>query len=187
MPPHVYKNKKTFKGKKKKYKIKTIKFNSSLIPKIGSVASKTHAYRFSSENGVEWVQKVLSDSGNARSLIGKDMLDSKNIKFYPAQADDSLYAANDSTIRICGSVMLTATFKNKTIFIDCLVTEDLSRDIIISGHESERIGAITISPDSPPAKLKQLPSVCSTKTQRTLGEEEISDKIAYFQKKYSVF
>ena len=109
----------------------------------------------------------MSDSGNARSLIGKDLLDSKNIKFYPAEAGDNLYAANDSTIRVCGSVMLTATFKNKTIFIDCLVTKDLSRDIIISGHEAELIGAITISPDSHPAKLKQLPSICSTKTHRT--------------------
>ena len=168
MPPPVHsKRRKKFQGKKKqKYKINTIKFNSQLIPKIGSVASKTHTYRFSSENGVEWVQKVLSDSGNARSLIGKDLLDSKNIKFYPAEAGDNLYAANDSTIRVCGSVMLTATFKNKTIFIDCLVTKDLSRDIIISGHEAELIGAITISPDSHPAKLKQLPSICSTKTPR---------------------
>ena len=189
MPPPVHsKRRKKFQGKKKqKYKINTIKFNSQLIPKIGSVASKTHTYRFSSENGVEWVQKVLSDSGNARSLIGKDLLDSKNIKFYPAEAGDNLYAANDSTIRVCGSVILTATFKNKTIFIDCLVTKDLSRDIIISGHEAELIGAITISPDSHPAKLKQLPSICSTKTHRTLSEKEISDKIAYFQKKYTVF
>ena len=47
------------------------------------------------------------------------------------------------------------------------------------------MGAIVISSDGPPKKLVQLPKVCSTTADRALTKEEISEKVAYFCKKYS--
>ena len=47
------------------------------------------------------------------------------------------------------------------------------------------MGAIVISSDGPPKKLVQLPKVCSTSADRALTKEEISEKVAYFCKKYS--
>ena len=94
-----------------------------------------------------------SDSGNARSLVAKDILEEKGIEFYEAPANEHISAPNGTDMHINGCLFLLATFKDQQIYLDCLVTDDLSEEIIVSWHEAERIGAIKIAEDDWPARL----------------------------------
>ena len=52
-----------------------LSFDSTKIEKTGSRASPIYTYWFTSEKGVTWVQQCLSDSGNACTLVAKDILE----------------------------------------------------------------------------------------------------------------
>ena len=173
------------------HKIMHLKFDSSKIDKTGSKPSPRHTYRFTSETGVEFVLPCISDSGNARTLVAKDLLDEKGIKYYEADADEHLTAPNGADMHIDGCVMLLATFKDTHIYVDCLVSSDISQEVIVSCHDSERIGAISITPDDWPARLSLSNSarICAINkgvpTNTYMSPEDIKEKLDYWCSVYS--
>ena len=110
-------------------------FDSSKIEKTGSKPSPRHTYRFTSETGVGIVLPCINDSGNARTLLAKDLLDKKGIKYYEADADEHLAAPNGVGLHIDGCVMLLPTFEDTHIYVDCLVSSDISQEVIVSCHD----------------------------------------------------
>ena len=78
----------------------TLTFDSTKIEKTGSKESPKHTYRFTSETGIDFVLPCLSDSGNARTLVAKDLLDEKGIKYYEADANEHLFDPKGGDIHI---------------------------------------------------------------------------------------
>ena len=169
----------------------TLTFDSTKIEKTGSKESPKHTYRFTSETGIDFVLPCLSDSGNARTLVAKDLLDEKGIKYYEADANEHLFDPKGGDIHINGCVMLIATFKNESIYVDALVSDDISQEIIVSCHDSERIGAISITPDEWPSTLSvcNIARLCAIREgvlpNLNLSEEDIQRKIDFYCEKYS--
>ena len=64
----------------------------------------------------------------------------KNVK------KDRLLAANKQDLHVNGVVELKGTYKGKSIYMSCLVTDDLEDEIIVSWHDSHWIGAV-VKPD----------------------------------------
>ena len=127
--------------------ISTLTFDSSKVEKTGSHPSPRHTYRFTSEKGIDFILPCIRDSGNARTLVAQDILDGKAIEYYEADADEHLTAPNGTDMHISGCIMLAATFKETTIYVDALVSDDISHEVIVSCHDSSRIGAISIADD----------------------------------------
>ena len=64
----------------------------------------------------------------------------KNVK------KDRLLAANKQDLHVNGIVKLRGTYKGKSIYMSCLVTDDLEDEIIVSWHDSHWIGSV-VKPD----------------------------------------
>jgi len=135
------------------HRIATLTFDSTNIEKSGSQPISKHTYRFTSENGTDFILPCISDSGNARTLVAQDILDDNAIAYYEADANEHLTAPNGTDMHISGCIMLAATFKENTIYVDALVSDDISHEVIVSCHDSRRIGAISIADDDWPASV----------------------------------
>ena len=156
-------------------------FNSDLIQKSGSINPKKHTYRFVSEKGIEFILPCLSDSGSARSLISQDLLEMKDIKYYQTTQNEHLYDPAGRDIHISRTVMLHATFKDNSIYVDALVSPYISQEIIVSCHDSKRINAISIGEDDWPSPIAIRNSVILALSKGkppdiNLRKEEIQDK-----------
>ena len=77
------------------------------------------------------------------------------------------------------------------VYFDCLVSSDISQDVIVSCHDSERIGAITITPVDWPARLSlgNLARICAINkgvpTNTYMSPEDIKEKLDYWCSVYS--
>ena len=172
------------------YTINKMTFNSADIEKSGSHPSPRHTYRFTSEKGVDFILPCISDSGNARTLVAQDLLEEKSIEYYEADADEHLIAPNGTDMHISGCVMLAATFKKTSIYVDALVSDDISQEIIVSCYDGSRIGAISIADDDWPASvsLSNVARICAINKGvppvTLMSKEDIRRKIDYWCEKF---
>lgn len=92
------------------------------------------------------MKKCLSDSGCTKTIISADVLQKHQIPIEPNVNGEKLIAANGAPMLVCGTVTLEGTFdgSGKNKFIDCLVTQQLENSIIVSWHDAEELGAITL-------------------------------------------
>ena len=91
------------------HRIATLTFDSANIEKPGSQPIAKHTYRFTSENGKDFILPCISDSGNARTLVAQDILDDNAIDYFEAAADEHLTAPNGTDMHISGCILLHAT------------------------------------------------------------------------------
>ena len=80
--------------------------------------------------------------------------------------------------------MMEATFNNKTCYFDCLVTNGLEHEIIVSWHDAEAIGAIKFT-----QKEKKLIPRCGHVKQKSEefvqeSEADIEKVKTYLKNKY---
>ena len=60
--------------------------------------------------------------------------------------NERLLAANKQDLNVVGIVKLKGAYHGKSIYMNCLVTDDLKNEIIVSWHDAHWVGAI-IRPD----------------------------------------
>ena len=60
--------------------------------------------------------------------------------------NERLLAANKQDLNVVGTVKLKGTYHGKSVYMNCLVTDDLKNEIIVSWHDAHWVGAI-IRPD----------------------------------------
>ena len=112
-------------------------------------------------------KKCLSDSGCSRSIISKDILDHYGIKYEPNTLGERLLAAGGTPLHVNGRITLEGTFytdklgNKKSCYMDCLVSDSLYDEIIISWKDATTVGALKISED-----FDIDPSVCLLSNQK---------------------
>ena len=97
-------------------------------------------------SGRTFHKKCLSDTGCSRTVIAKDVVEKYGIPIMKNVKKDRLLAANKQDLHVNGVVELKGTYKGKSIYMSCLVTDDLEDEIIVSWHDSHWIGAV-VKPD----------------------------------------
>ena len=88
---------------------------------------------------------TIPDSGSSRTIFAKNVLDSEGIEFQPNLDGEELFNASKDSMVVNGTVYLTANFNGKSALISGLVSEDLQDNILLSWHDAENLGSITIT------------------------------------------
>ena len=104
------------------HRIATLTFDSANIEKPGSQPIAKHTYRFTSENGKDFILPCISDSGNARTLVAQDLLDDNAIAYYKTVTDKHLIPPNRSNMHIRRCILIAATFKATTKIVCAAMT-----------------------------------------------------------------
>ena len=86
---------------------------------------------------------------NSRTVIAKDVVD---ITLKENTKRERLLAANKQDLNVLGIVKLKGTYHGKLVHMNCLVTDDLVNEIIVSWHDAHWVGAI-VRPDYGDAAL----------------------------------
>ena len=97
-------------------------------------------------SGQTFHKKCLSDTGCSRTVIAKDVVEKYGIPIMKNVKKDRLLAANKQDLHVNGVVELKGTYKGKSIYMSCLVKDDLEDEIIVSWRDSHWIGAV-VKPD----------------------------------------
>ena len=127
----------------------------------------------------------MSDSGCSRSIVSKDVLDRYGIKYEPNTLGERLLAAGGTPLHVNGRVVLEGTFytdklgNKKSCFMDCLVSDSLFDEIIISWKDATTVGALKISED-----FDIDPSICSA-IKNLLPEDKQKDIITSLYEKFT--
>ena len=128
--------------------VKSTTSNNAVVYKLPSKHSEPcnlHTYNFGLPDTKKpgaapfiFKKKCLSDSGCSRSIVSKDVLDRYGIKYEPNTLGERLLAAGGTPLHVNGRVVLEGTFytdklgNKKSCFMDCLVSDSLFDEIIIS-------------------------------------------------------
>ena len=88
----------------------------------------------------------LSDSGCERTCVARNVLQKHKIKIEPNLEGVRLQAANKNELRVNGVIILSGTFDGTglTTLMNCLVSEDLDNEIIVSWFDAQRVGALNM-------------------------------------------
>ncbi len=160
------------------------RFDPDSLRKSGSRPSPKQMYHFASENNAQFLMKCVSDTGNCRTLVSADIVSKWNIPLHSASVNDTLNTVTGKKIRVTGQIMLEATFNNKTCYFDALVTNGLEKEILVSWHDAEAIGAITFTQN----EKKSIPKCGHIKEKKVEfveeSEENIEMKKNHFKQKY---
>ena len=112
--------------------------------------ASVHTYRFSpleGEKGTSFEMKCLSDTGCSRTIIAKNIVDKFGYPILPNVNNDRLQTANKQEMRVNGIVVVEGSWirgDNSKMF-DCLVSDELDNEIIVSWHDAEGTGTIQIA------------------------------------------
>ena len=94
----------------------------------------------------------------------------------PNYLGERLEAANGAPMHVSGTVTLSGTFDptGKSVYMDCLVTEQLSNEIIVSWYDAEAVGALTlvrriVHTNPVPEDLSRSPSEIKAEIQKWLA------------------
>ena len=105
--------------------------------------------------------------------------------FPPTKFNDHLNTVTGKSIQVLGQIMLEATFNDNKCYFDCLVTDGLNNEILVSWHDAVAIGAVKFAQ----SKRKLLISKCGhVKQKKNAFVQETSENIEkmkqYFREKY---
>ena len=119
--------------------------------------------------GPRFSMNSLSDSGCTRTCIAKNVLQKHKVKFDQNLEGARLQAANKNELRVNGVVILSGTYDGTglTALMNCLVTQDLDNEIIVSWWDAQRVGALNLHG----VDLEEF-SMCNRISQK-LSEEEL--------------
>ena len=120
---------------------------------------------------------VIPDTGSSRTIFAKNVLDSHNIKFDPNINGEELYNASKTAMVVNGTVNLTTNYNGRNQLIEGLVSEDIEDTILLSWHDAEKLGSITInrkvdtSTDDLESRITKLKKKFSACLKDTLSEK----------------
>ena len=100
-------------------------------------------------------------------MVAKNLLQKHGIKFEKNTEGERLQTANKQELRVNGVLILAGTFQGKTVHMNCLVSDALHLEIIVSWHDAEKIGAVKITKDKPMQAITH----CATISTPPLEEE----------------
>ena len=124
--------------------------------------------------------KSLSDTGCSRTVIAKNVLDKYGVKYQKDTIGERLVAAGGGELSVNGVIILDGSFTNKhgvtkTRYMNCLVSDSLHDEVIVSWFDAENVGAVVISEDFAPPRCAAVTEELSEKAR-----EEILQK--WYQK-----
>ena len=78
--------------------------------------------------------------------MARNVLQKHKIKIEPNLEGVRLQAANQSELRVNGVIILSGTYDGTglTTLMNCLVSEDLDDEIIVSWFDAQRVGALNM-------------------------------------------
>merc|ERR1712129_369013 len=85
--------------------------------------------KFESEKKQEFSIPVILDTGSSMTIFSKSILEKHKIAL--RDATEELYNASGSRMTVNGKVKLSATFRDKTVKIEALVSEDIKDDKVL--------------------------------------------------------
>ena len=133
--------------------------NKSVVYQISSInqlrnAARTspsnHPYHFQPLDGAEGTgfdMVCLSDTGCSRTVIAKNIVEKFNYPISPNVNNERLLTANKQPMNVNGVVHILGSYKGRSTYMDCLVSDQLEDEIIVSWYDAENVGAITIARD----------------------------------------
>ena len=77
-------------------------------------------------------------------MFSKNILNRHNIDYGPNLYGERLLAANGDEMQVVGQIDIVGTYCGISAIMDCLVTPDLSDQIIVSKADAEKVTAVTI-------------------------------------------
>ena len=89
----------------------------------------------------------LSDTGCSRTVIAKNIVEKFNYPISPNVNNERLLTANKQPMNVNGVVHILGSYKGRSTYMDCLVSDQLEDEIIVSWYDAENVGAITIDRD----------------------------------------
>ena len=126
--------------------------------------------------GATFKKASLSDSGCTKTTVAADLMRKHGIPVDPNYLGERLEAANGAPMHVSGTVTLSGTFDptGKSVYMDCLVTEQLSNEIIVSWYDAEAVGALTlvrriVHTNPVPEDLSRSPSEIKAEIQKWLA------------------
>ena len=127
------------------------------------------------DNNHEFTHDVIPDSGSSRTIFAKNLLDKHDISFEPNYHNEELFNASNNPMTVNGTVELTATFYGKSKRLNGLVSEDLKDNILLSWHDAENLGSISITRQcdliDPDERIKQIKNKYSKILQDSLSDK----------------
>ena len=140
---------------------------------IGSKPTPRQRMSFQDYNH-EFTHDVIPDSGSSRTIFAKDLLDKHGICFQPNHSNEELFNASNNPMTVNGTVELTATFYGKSKRLYGLVSEDLKNNILLSWHDAENLGSISITRlcdlDDPDERIRKIKKKYSKILQDSLSD-----------------
>ena len=85
--------------------------------------------------------RTLADTGCTRSVCSAKLLQNTGLKYDPA-GKETIHAANGTEISCLGNAMLRLQFQGRKIWINCLVSSELTDDILLSFGDLKKFGII---------------------------------------------
>ena len=125
----------------------------------------TVTMKFENEEKKSMEIPVIIDTGSTTTIFSKNVLSRHKIAY--RKTNERLFNASGSRMTVNGMVTLSATFRDKTVQIEALVSEDIDKGnkVLFSFKDSEAIEAIKIA--------------------RSCTKEMTEEKIKNLKKKYS--
>ena len=124
--------------------------------------------------GTSFTQECLSDTGCSRTIIAKDILVNHGIPFGENSLGERLQGVNKQDINVNGVVFIKGKYvdskgKVRSRYMNCLVTDELSNEIIVSWHDAASLGAVVM--DGSPGPI----STCAAVYSPQLNAQQLQD------------
>ena len=102
----------------------------------------TVTMKFENEEKKSMEIPVIIDTGSTTTIFSKNVLSRHKIAY--RKTNERLFNASGSRMTVNGMVTLSATFRDKTVQIEALVSEDIDKGnkVLFSFKDSEAIEAI---------------------------------------------
>ena len=126
----------------------------------------------------EFRHDVIPDSGSSRTIFAKSILDREGISFQPNVDNEELFNASNEAMSVNGTVQLTTTFNGRSTLVDGLVSEDLKDTVLLSWHDAEALGSLSItrfaSLGNPSKRLEKIKKKFGKILKNSLSNEPMS-------------
>ena len=133
-------------------------------------ATPRQLMQFEGEGGKAFSMDVLPDSGTTKTIFAYNVIRKNRIRMFPT--DDVLSNASGEQMDVSGAVRLLATFRDKTIWINGVVSKDLKDEVLVSWRDCENLGSITITRATTTTQKKKFDDL------KKIYKDVLSDKMS---------
>lgn len=108
-------------------------------------------------------------------MIAKSIIDKYGIKYDKDTLGERLLAAGGGELHVNGVVILDGTFtdkhgNSKTCYMNCLVSDSIHDEIIVSWFDAENVGAVKIAEDFAPSRCAAITNTLSEEARKEILE-----------------